>query len=69
MRKKAEFEVDIRFKCISILRYLAEFIDELPLSAVSRMLCTHDVPYFLAQLIETKPWIKNENGKLMKLRK
>lgn len=48
-------------RCISILRYLAEFSDNLPLSVLSRMLATHDVPYLLVQLIESHPW-KKENA-------
>lgn len=62
LEKCSELEFDIGIKCISILRYLAEFADNLPLCALSRMLCTHDFPYLLCQLIETKPWIKQING-------
>lgn len=64
--KKAELEFDIGMRCISILRYLAEFIDQLPLSALSRMLTTNDVPYLFSQLIENKPWKKIDNeGKIL----
>lgn len=57
-----DFEIGIR--CVSILRYLAEFSEKLPLCVLSRMLSTHDVPYLLAQLIEKHPWKKlNEKGK------
>ncbi|KOC69534.1 Zinc finger MYND domain-containing protein 10, partial [Habropoda laboriosa] len=58
--KKKEIEFDISMRCISILRYLAEFADNLPLSVLSRLLSTHDVPYLLVQLIEKQPW-KKEN--------
>lgn len=61
--KKRQIEFDIGMRCISILRYLAEFADNLPLCALSRMLTTNDVPYLLAQLIEMKPWRRrNEEG-------
>ncbi|XP_015592432.1 zinc finger MYND domain-containing protein 10 isoform X2 [Cephus cinctus] len=66
LKRKFELEFDIAMKCISILRYLAEFLDNLPLCVLSRMLTTHDVPYLLCKLIEKKPWKKeNENGESM----
>lgn len=52
-------------RCISILYYLIEFLDGLPLCAVSRMLATHDIPYLFVQLIETQPWKKqDEDGNI-----
>lgn len=61
--KRVEIDFDIGMRCISILRYLAEFADQLPLCALSRMLTTNDVPYLLAQLIEQQPWKKrNKKG-------
>ncbi|XP_076647141.1 zinc finger MYND-type containing 10 [Halictus rubicundus] len=66
LERKKELEFDIGIRCISILRYLAEFADNLPLSVLSRLLSTHDVPYLLAQLIESRPWIKeNADGEKM----
>ncbi|OAD60114.1 Zinc finger MYND domain-containing protein 10 [Eufriesea mexicana] len=59
--KKKEFEFDIGMRCISILRYLAEFADNLPLCVLSRLLATHDVPYLLVELLEKHPW-KKENA-------
>ena len=59
--KKLQIEFDIGMRSISILRYLAEFADNLPLCALSRMLTTNDVPYLLAQLIEFQPWKKRNN--------
>lgn len=52
-------------RCISILHYLIEFLDNLPLCAVSRMLAIHDIPYLFTQLIENQPWRKqNEDGNI-----
>lgn len=66
LEKKIELEFDIGMRCVSILRYLAEFSDNLPLCVLSRMLATHDVPYLLVQLIESRPWGKeNEEGENM----
>ncbi|KAG7205046.1 hypothetical protein KM043_005427 [Ampulex compressa] len=66
LEKKKELEFDIGMRSISILRYLAEFLDSLPLSVLSRMLATHDIPYLLVQLIENKPWKKEDaEGEIM----
>ncbi|XP_076295618.1 zinc finger MYND domain-containing protein 10-like [Lasioglossum baleicum] len=66
LERKKELEFDIGIRCISILRYLAEFVDNLPLSVLSRLLSTHDVPYLLVQLIENRPWTKdNADGEKM----
>nr|XP_033322793.1 zinc finger MYND domain-containing protein 10 isoform X1 [Megalopta genalis] len=61
LERKKELKFDIGMRCISILRYLAEFSDNLPLSILSRMLATHDVPYLLVDLIENRPWIRENN--------
>ncbi|XP_032689954.1 zinc finger MYND domain-containing protein 10 isoform X2 [Odontomachus brunneus] len=66
LEKLKVFEFDIGMRCISILHYLIEFLDNLPLCAVSRMLAIHDIPYLFAQLIENQPWRKqNENGEIL----
>lgn len=63
MEKQKAFEFDIGMRCISILHYLIEILDSLPLCAISRMLAIHDIPYLFAQLIENQPWKKqNEDG-------
>lgn len=66
MEKQKTFEFDIGMRCISIIHYLIETLDSLPLCAVSRMLAVHDVPYLFAQLIENQPWKKqNEDGEML----
>ncbi|XP_023319023.1 zinc finger MYND domain-containing protein 10 [Trichogramma pretiosum] len=62
LEKKDQIEFSIGMRSISILRYLAEFADQLPLCALSRMLTTNDVPYLLSQLIEHQPWKKESEG-------
>lgn len=56
LEKKFHIQFDLGMRCISILRYLAEFADNLPICGLSRMLTTNDVPYLFAQLIEYQPW-------------
>ncbi|KAL0123225.1 hypothetical protein PUN28_007675 [Cardiocondyla obscurior] len=64
--KRKTLEFDIGMRCISILHYLIEILDTLPLCAISHMLAVHDIPYLFAHLIETQPWKKqNENGDVM----
>ncbi|EFN80765.1 Zinc finger MYND domain-containing protein 10, partial [Harpegnathos saltator] len=66
LEKLKTFEFDIGMRCISILHYLIEFLDNLPLYVVSRMLVIHDIPYLFTQLIENQPWKKqNENGEML----
>lgn len=60
MEKQKAFEFDIGMRCISILHYLIEFSDNIPLCAISRMLAVHDVPYLFVQLIEIQPWKKQD---------
>ncbi|KYN22188.1 Zinc finger MYND domain-containing protein 10 [Trachymyrmex cornetzi] len=54
VEKQRAFEFDIGMRCISILHYLIEILDNLPLCAISRMLAIHDVPYLFVQLIENE---------------
>lgn len=65
LEKRKMFDFDIGMRCISILHYLIEFLDSLPLCAISRMLTVHDVPYLFTQLIEYEPWKKqNKDGNI-----
>ncbi len=52
---------------ISLLRYLAEHIQVLPLSTVTRMLDTHDVLISIVPLMDSPPWTtRSENGEWKK---
>ncbi|XP_063983250.1 zinc finger MYND domain-containing protein 10 [Diachasmimorpha longicaudata] len=56
--KRGGMEFDIAMKSISILAYLAGFVEGLPLTVIKRLLSTHDVPYLMTILIEKRPWRK-----------
>eukprot|EP01147_Barroeca_monosierra_P002629 gene2629-5531_t len=62
---------DLRFqiamRTISILRYITDHITKVPLSAMTRMLNTHDLPVALVELISRRPWIRNIDGKTQRL--
>ncbi|MFT7800712.1 zinc finger MYND domain-containing protein 10 isoform X2 [Arapaima gigas] len=55
-------EFEISLKALSVLRYITDHIDSLSLSALSRLLCTHNVPCVLVQLIEHCPWHRTRKG-------
>ena len=50
-------------KSLSILRYMTDHLESMPLGVTTRMTMTNDIPILLAQLIEMKPWLHvNGNG-------
>lgn len=54
-------------KCISLVRYLTDHIDSLPLGVANRLCLNHDVPVLLGQLLESKPWIMSTPGQGFKI--
>ncbi|XP_067855055.1 zinc finger MYND domain-containing protein 10 [Heptranchias perlo] len=66
-RQSQELEFDISLKALSILRYITDHIDSLPLGVQTRLLNTHNVPCMLVHLVEHCPWSRyNSNGELQK---
>ncbi|NWW96810.1 ZMY10 protein, partial [Rhynochetos jubatus] len=67
LQKQAEtMEFEISLKALSVLRFITDQLESLPLSALTRMLNTHNVPCLLVQLVEHCPWSCREAGKLRK---
>ncbi|XP_054833036.1 zinc finger MYND domain-containing protein 10 isoform X4 [Eublepharis macularius] len=70
LKKQAEMmEFDISLRALSVLRFITDQIEryiDLPVSAVTRMLNTHNFPCLLVQLVEHCPWSCYEEGKLKK---
>ncbi|NXJ14341.1 ZMY10 protein, partial [Odontophorus gujanensis] len=67
MQKQAEMmEFEISLKALSVLRFITDQVDSLPLSALTRMLSTHNLPCLLVELVEHCPWSHCEAGKLKK---
>ncbi|XP_077972144.1 zinc finger MYND domain-containing protein 10-like [Styela clava] len=62
--KKMEFEIAV--KCMSILRYITDCLDCVPLSTRSRVLEVHNIPCLLVELVENSPWTKNGSSGVMK---
>ncbi len=50
-------------KSLSLIRYLSDNLEDLPLSVTTRMVITHDVPVLLAWLLVEKPWVRRPKNK------
>lgn len=61
-RQQRDLLYKIGIRCISILSFLTDQMDLLPLSAANRLVKTHDLPCLLSELIHCQPWIRNVNG-------
>lgn len=59
----ATLPFEIAVKAVSILRYITDHINALPLSCMTRILNTHDVPSALVHLIVNPPWTRERDGK------
>ncbi|KAJ7998429.1 hypothetical protein DPEC_G00204840 [Dallia pectoralis] len=62
--QNAALEFDISLKAVSVLRYITEHSDSI--SVINRMLCTHNLPCVLVQLIEHSPWSRYSDGNMEK---
>ncbi|XP_019475461.1 zinc finger MYND domain-containing protein 10 isoform X1 [Meleagris gallopavo] len=57
LQKQAEMmEFEIALKALSVLRFITDQVGSLPLSALTRMLNTHNLPCLLVELVEHCPW-------------
>ncbi|XP_028679864.1 zinc finger MYND domain-containing protein 10 [Erpetoichthys calabaricus] len=65
-KQSMALEFDISLKALSVLRYVTDHINSLTLSALTRMLNTHNLPCILVQLVEHCPWSRKNKGKLEK---
>ncbi|XP_075430303.1 zinc finger MYND domain-containing protein 10 [Ascaphus truei] len=59
-------ELDIALKCLSVLRYITDNTDSLPLSVTTRLLNTHNLPCLLVELLQHSPWSRRHKGQLQK---
>ncbi|KAF2883540.1 hypothetical protein ILUMI_22604 [Ignelater luminosus] len=58
MRQRDGLCFEIGTRSLTILRYLADYLDRLPLSVTARMFSVNDVPVLLTQILIKKPWIR-----------
>ncbi|NXG53192.1 ZMY10 protein, partial [Psilopogon haemacephalus] len=67
LQKQAEvMEFEISLKALSVLRFITDQVESLPLSALTQMLNTHNLPCLLVELVEHCPWSCWEAGKFKK---
>ncbi|XP_071983852.1 zinc finger MYND domain-containing protein 10 [Engystomops pustulosus] len=67
VQQQAEaLDFDIALKCLSILRYITDHTDSLPLSVTTRLLNTHNLPCVLVELLHRRPWSRRSKGQLQK---
>ena len=62
-----EIEFKVCISACSLLRFLCEHSDSLPLSVCSRIADTHDFLMLVIPLIENPPWTRRMSGKWLKL--
>ncbi|KAJ3043064.1 Zinc finger MYND domain-containing protein 10 [Rhizophlyctis rosea] len=62
-RNKIELDFSIAINTLSIFRYLTDYITELPLSAMTRIINFHDMICSCVYLIERAPWLKRKANK------
>lgn len=61
-RQKKDLLFKIGLRCLTILSFLADKMDSLPISVIRRMVVTHDIPCMLCEILHCKPWIRSING-------
>ncbi|KAM4588822.1 zinc finger MYND domain-containing protein 10 [Odontesthes bonariensis] len=62
--QSAALEFDISLKAMSVLRYITDHTGSI--SVINRMLCTHNLPCVLVQLIDSCPWSRCIQGEVQK---
>lgn len=55
-RQKRDLLYKIGISCVSVLCYIVDKLDVLPLSVVSRLIHTHDTPCVLSEILHCRPW-------------
>lgn len=49
---------------LSLLRYVTDYITQVPLAVMHRLLIEQDMPAQCVQLLESSPWLRKEKGVL-----
>ncbi|XP_019118478.2 zinc finger MYND domain-containing protein 10 isoform X1 [Larimichthys crocea] len=62
--QNAALEFEISLKAVSVLRYITDHTESI--SVINRLLCTHNVPCVLVQLIDCCPWSRCREGQVEK---
>lgn len=57
-RQMKDMTFHIGMKCITILAYLVDHLESLPLGAVTRLVRIHDIPCILSEILQVRPWMR-----------
>lgn len=59
----ADIEFKTTMSCFSIIRFISDQMETLPVPIIHQMMENNDIPCVLVPLLECKPWIrKNARG-------
>ncbi|KAJ8972356.1 hypothetical protein NQ317_008766 [Molorchus minor] len=58
-RQRNNLAFDIGIRSLSIIRYLSEAMDRLPISIYSCMYSVHDIPVLLIEILVEAPWVRD----------
>lgn len=62
-QKFDEIEFTCSMSCFSLIRFISDHMDSLPVPIIHQMMENNDIPCILVPLLEFKPWLrKNANG-------
>ncbi|XP_068451382.1 zinc finger MYND domain-containing protein 10 [Clinocottus analis] len=62
--QSAAQEFEISLKAVSVLRFITDHTESI--SVINRMMCTHNMPCVLVQLIDCCPWSRCKDGEVEK---
>lgn len=65
-KQSAEIDFEVAVKSVSIVRYMTDCLESLPLSVATRMLKTLNLPHLMVELIQNSPWIKRDGSLIQK---
>eukprot|EP01135_Chromosphaera_perkinsii_P008445 Nk52_evm13s1360 gene=Nk52_evmTU13s1360 len=62
IRQKKALEFQLCMKCLTIVRYMTDHLDDLGVSVLNRVTKTHDMLIVLCTLLENPPWAEHRQG-------
>ena len=59
--QQKEIEFYCTISCFSIIRFISDHIETLPLPIIHQMMKNNDMPCVLVPLMELKPWLRTNS--------
>ena len=60
-QQQKEIEFNCTMCCFSIIRFISDHVDTLPLPIIHQMMENNDIPCVLVPLMELKPWLRTNS--------